>query len=117
MELEFGESVRVSGRDVWRSGGPAEARLVAAMGGAEWELVAELTTLNGFGQDHDQLRRGLLESATKLVDKTFASPLGNLGGFRVLAERRENFDIACGESWSYGLTSRRVPGDLYVELR
>lgn len=78
MELEFGEPSRVSGRDVWRSGGPAEARLVAAMGGAERELVAESTTLNGFGQDHEQLRRGLLESATKLVDTTFASPLGNL---------------------------------------
>lgn len=78
MELEFGEPSRVSGRNVWRSGGPAEVRLVAAMDGTTRELVAESTTLNGFGQDHNQLRRGLLQSAKKLVDKTFASPLGNL---------------------------------------
>jgi hypothetical protein len=68
----------VSGRDVWRSGGPAEVQLMATMGGTTRELVAESTTLNGFGQDHNQLRRGLLQSATKLIDKTFASPLGNL---------------------------------------
>jgi hypothetical protein len=78
MDLEFGEPSRVSGRDVWRSGGPAEVQLMATMGGTTRELVAESTTLNGFGQDHNQLRRGLLQSATKLIDKTFASPLGNL---------------------------------------
>ncbi len=78
VELEVGEPRRVSGRDIWRGGGPVEVRLTAAMADSETELASASTTLTGFGKERDQRRAGLLESAATLLEETFAPAVQNL---------------------------------------